>query len=116
ENIISANMLSRENKSTKSGTVNVFTICSDSVICYISSGVSKGISAPVPGGKMTVATNIKTEAIIPVITKMVIIDPMILPSLVILFIFAIAEEIVKKTSGITTINNKLIKMSPKGLM
>src|SRR5699024_2615475 len=45
-----------------------------------------------------------------------IIELMILPKRFILFMLAIAEEIVKNTRGITTMNSKLIKISQRGLI
>src|SRR5699024_12337962 len=59
---------------------------------------------------------LKIYEIIPVITKIVIIDPIILPKRAILSILAMADEIEKNTSGITTIKSKLINTSPNGLI
>src|SRR5699024_12695193 len=56
------------------------------------------------------------EEIIPVTTKIVIIDPIILPNRAILSILAMADDIEKNTSGITTIKSKLINTSPNGLI
>lgn len=69
-----------------------------------------------PSENIIDAISIKTEEIIPIITNTVIIDPIILPSHVILSMFTIAEAIEKNTSGIRTMNNKLINISPNGLI
>src|SRR5699024_4022543 len=66
--------------------------------------------------KITDEISMNIEEIIPVITKIVIIDPIILPNRPILSILAMADDIEKNTSGITTIKRKLINTSPNGLI
>src|SRR5699024_12681573 len=66
--------------------------------------------------KITDEISMNIEEIIPVITKIVIIDPIILPNRAILSILAMADDIEKKKSGITTIKRKLINTSRNGLI
>src|SRR5699024_10344974 len=116
EKTIKAIIFSPENSSIKSGTVNVLTSCSPKDRLSTSSGVTNGIFASDPGLNITDELSMNIEEIIPVITKIVIIDPIILPNRAILSILAMADEIEKNTSGITTIKSKLINTSPNGLI
>src|SRR5699024_1429076 len=75
-----------------------------------------GIFASDPGLKITDEISMNIEEIIPVTTKIVIIDPIILPNRAILSILAMADDIEKNTRGITTIKSKLINTSPNGLI
>ena len=52
---------------------------------------------------------------IPVTTNIRTIHPMILPRRLTSVIWATVEEMAKKTSGTTIVNNRLRKMSPRGL-
>src|SRR5690625_5136264 len=54
--------------------------------------------------------------IIPVITKIVIIDSINIPNQAVLSMLANAYDIEKNTSGITNIKSKLINTSPNGLI
>src|SRR5699024_11634746 len=109
-------IFSPENSSIKSGTVNVLTSCSPKDRLSTSSGVTNGIFASDPGLEITDEISMNIEEIIQVITKIVIIDSIILPNRAILSILAIADEIEKNTIGITTIKNKLIITSPNHII
>jgi len=115
EKTMSGSMFRRENSSPKSLTVNARTSASASGIASTPSPAPSAIRTPSAGGNAFTASRIATAATAPVATNTTSIQPRILPSRRMFSMLPTALEMVTNTSGTTTVNIRLRKISPRGL-
>ena len=116
EKTIRGSMARRLSRPTKSSAVKKLTIISVMVACSPTSSAARSAQGDSTGGEIFINTNMMTAAMAPVITKVTMVVPMILPARWRLSILATEPAMEAKTSGTTTQNIILINTVPRKAM
>ena len=116
ENTIRGSMARRVSRPTKSLAVKKLTIISVRVAYSPISSEGNSLQAVRTGGNSFTRKNMMTAAMAPVITKVPMVTPMILPARLRLPILATAPEMDANTRGTTMQNIILMNTVPKKLI
>ena len=116
ENTIRGSMARRLSRPTKSEEVKKLTIISVMVACSPISSAAISAQGVSTGGNSFISTNMMTAAIAPVMTKVAMVVPMILPARSLLSMLATEPAMDANTRGTTMQNIMLMNTVPRKAM